>query len=154
MSEQKLINFLNQELSNFHVMYVKLHRYHWFIQGRHFFGLHALFEELYNEMAEALDEIAERVLAIGGKPLATMHKFLNETTLKEAQADDKETEIFTQLNEDYGQMVREMNETGLALCAEARDEGTADMLVGFIKKFEKHCWMFKAYLAYESKAFQ
>ena len=80
MSEQKLINFLNQELSNFNVMYVKLHRYHWYVQGHHFYGLHALFEKLYDEMAEDLDEIAERILAIGGKPLATMQKYLSETT--------------------------------------------------------------------------
>lgn len=149
MSEQKLINFLNQELSNFNVMYVKLHRYHWFIQGQHFYGLHALFEDLYNEMAENLDEIAERILAIGGKPLATMTKYLDETTLKEAQADDKEMEVLNQLHEDFGQMIREIKEMGLALAEEAHDEGTIDMLVGYLKKFEKHCWMFRAYLSYE-----
>ncbi|MGV3487498.1 MAG: Dps family protein [Tuberibacillus sp.] len=149
MSEHKLINFLNQELSNFNVMYVKLHRYHWFIQGRHFFTLHAKFEELYNEMAEDLDIVAERVLAIGGKPLATMHKYLDETTLKEAQADDKETEILHRLQEDYEQMIKEMKETGLPLAREAGDDGTEDLLVGLMKKFEKHCWMFAAFLAYE-----
>ena len=151
MSEQKLINFLNQELSNFNVMYVKLHRYHWYVQGHHFYGLHVLFEKLYDEMAEDLDEIAERVLAIGGKPLATMQKYLSETTLKEAQADDKETEILKQLHEDYGQIIKEIKEMGISLAEEVHDEGTIDMLVGFMKKYEKHCWMFRAYLAYEMK---
>jgi starvation-inducible DNA-binding protein len=149
MSEQRLINFLNQELSNFNVMYVKLHRYHWFIQGHHFYRLHALFEELYNEMAENLDEIAERILAIGGKPLATMTKYLDETTLKEAQADDKETEILNQLQADFGQMIKEIKETGIPLAEELHDEGTIDLLVGYLKQFEKHCWMFRAYLAYD-----
>jgi starvation-inducible DNA-binding protein len=149
MADKKLINFLNQELANFNVMYVKLHRYHWFIQGRHFYTLHKLFEELYNEMAEDLDELAERILAIGGKPLATMSKYLDETTLKEASADDKENEVMRQLNEDYRQMIKEMKETGLTLAQEANDDGTEDMLIGFIKKFEKHCWMFRAFLAYE-----
>lgn len=149
MSDQTLINFLNQELSNFHVMYVKLHRYHWFVQGRHFYSLHALFESLYNEMAADLDEVAERVLAIGGKPLATMEKFLKETTLKEAQADDKENEIMDRLYDDYRQMITEIKETGIPLAQKLGDEPTADLLIGLQKKFEKHVWMFRAYMAYE-----
>ncbi|MBL5801604.1 DNA starvation/stationary phase protection protein, partial [Bacillus sporothermodurans] len=128
MSNQKLINFLNQELSNFSVMYIKLHRYHWFVQGRHFFHLHKLFEELYTEMAADIDTLAERILAIGGKPLATMSKFLEETTLVEAQADDKENELISQLISDYGQMVRELNETGRKLAEEQQDQPTIDLL--------------------------
>lgn len=149
MSNQKLINFLNQELSNFSVMYIKLHRYHWFVQGRHFFQLHNKFEELYKEMAEDLDNIAERVLSIGGKPLATMSKFLEETTLFEAQADDKENEIFKQLIKDYGQMITEINDTGRKLAEEQNDQPTVDFLNDIQARFEKHIWMFKAYIAYE-----
>lgn len=149
MSNQKLINFLNQELANFSVMYIKLHRYHWFVQGRHFFQLHNKFEELYKEMAEDLDNIAERVLSIGGKPLATMSKFLEETTLFEAQADDKENEIFKQLIKDYGQMITEINDTGRKLAEEQNDQPTVDFLNDIQARFEKHIWMFKAYIAYE-----
>ncbi|GGH86139.1 starvation-inducible DNA-binding protein [Pullulanibacillus pueri] len=146
---QKLINFLNQELSNFNVMYVKLHRYHWFVQGHHFFGLHALFEDLYKEFATDLDAIAERVLAIGGKPLATMSKYLEECTLKEAQADDKESEIMSQLHEDYNQLIKEIKETGLPLAKELEDETTVDFLIQLLAKFEKHVWMLRSFLAYE-----
>ncbi|MGE8205784.1 Dps family protein [Heyndrickxia sp. NPDC080065] len=149
MSNQQLVNFLNQELSNFTVMYVKLHRYHWFVQGKHFFQLHSLFENLYNEMAEDLDKIAERVLTIGGKPLATMSKYLEETTLVEAQADDKEKEIMEQLIKDYEQIVREINETGRNLAEEQQDQPTVDLLNDLQGRFEKHLWMFRAYLAYE-----
>lgn len=149
MSNQKLINFLNQELSNFNIMYVKLHRYHWFVQGRHFYSLHQLFENLYNEMAEDLDEIAERILSIGGKPLATMSKYLEETTLVEATADDKETEIISQLVKDYRQMVDEMKNTGVKLAEEVNDAPTVDLLNELQGKFEKHLWMFGALIAYE-----
>ncbi|TCP29812.1 starvation-inducible DNA-binding protein [Scopulibacillus darangshiensis] len=149
MSNQKLINFLNQELSNFNIMYVKLHRYHWFIQGRHFFGLHQLFEDLYNEMAEDLDAVAERVLAIGGKPLATMKKYLDETTLMEAQADDKEDEVMERLHEDYNKMIEEIKSEGIKLAEEKNDQPTVDLLNELQGRFEKHVWMLRAYLAYE-----
>ncbi|WP_186577392.1 Dps family protein [Aquibacillus kalidii] len=146
---QKLINFLNQELSNFAVLYVKLHRYHWFVQGRHFFKLHEVFEELYNEAAADLDEVAERILAIGGKPLATMSKYLEEKTLFEAQADDKENEIIHQLSQDYKTMIKEIKETGVPLADEINDQPTADLLNDIHGRFEKHVWMLQAYIAYE-----
>ncbi|MEN1969944.1 DNA starvation/stationary phase protection protein [Lentibacillus sp. N15] len=149
MENQRLINFLNQLLSNYFLMYVKLHRYHWFVQGRHFFQLHAQFEEMYKTMANDLDEIAERVLMIDGKPLATMSKYLKEATLEEATADDKENEMITQLTHDYEQIIREIQEDGLSLSAEMKDEPTNDLLIGLQATLEKYVWMLKAYEAYE-----
>ncbi|HLR63048.1 MAG TPA: DNA starvation/stationary phase protection protein [Lentibacillus sp.] len=149
MDNQKLINSLNQLLSNYFVMYVKLHRYHWFIQGRHFFQLHNVFEDMYNTMAEDLDEIAERVLMIDGKPLATMTKYMKETTLVEATADDKEDEITAQLVEDYRQMITEIKEEGIPLADDLHDEPTVDLLVTLQSKLEKYIWMLHAYRAYE-----
>lgn len=147
---QELINFLNQELSNYFVLYVKLHRYHWFIQGRHFFTLHEKFEEMYEMVAADLDEIAERILAIDGKPLATMSKYLKEATLTEANADDKENEIITQLIADYNQIVDEIKKTGLPLAEKNEDEPTADLLISIQTKLEKYVWMLKSYGAYDS----
>ncbi|HEX7064930.1 MAG TPA: DNA starvation/stationary phase protection protein [Bacillales bacterium] len=140
---QRLINFLNQEVSNFVVLYVKLHRYHWFIQGRHFFGLHEKFEELYEEAAGYIDDLAERVLAIGGKPLATMSKYLDETTLKEAEADDKEPEMLSTLHADLTQIAAELKE-GEDLAAEYEDEPSADLMIQIEGALEKHAWMIRA----------
>src|SRR5690625_5107887 len=110
MKNQKLVERLNRLLSNYFVMYVNLHRYHWFVQGRHFFTLHDKFEEMYNMFASDLDEIAERILMINGKPFATMIKFLKEATIEEATADDKENEIMTQLIHDFSQLIDEIRE--------------------------------------------
>lgn len=145
MDNQKLINFLNQLLSNHFVMYVKLHRYHWFVEGMHFFQLHEKFEEMYKKFANDLDEVAERVLMIHGKPLATMSKYLEETTLIEANADDKEEEIIEQLLEDYNQLVSEIKEVGIPLATENKDEPTLDLLVGLQNDYEKYIWMLSAY---------
>ncbi|MFD2628466.1 Dps family protein [Oceanobacillus kapialis] len=149
MEKQKLINFLNQLLSNHFVLYVKLHRYHWFVQGRHFFTLHEKFEEMYLEVAEELDEIAERILMIEGKPLATMTKYLKEATLVEANADDKEAELMSQLYDDYKQLTEEIHSTGLNLAREVDDGPTEDLLLSIQAKLEKRCWMLRAYLAYD-----
>jgi len=149
VDNQKLINFLNQLLSNYFVMYVKLHRYHWFVQGRHFFVLHEKFEEMYNMFAEDLDEIAERILMIDGKPLATMVKYLKEATLTEANADDKENEMINQLIEDYNQIITEIKDEGMVYADNENDEPTLDLLISLQAKLEKYVWMLKAYRAYE-----
>ena len=52
MDNQRLINFLNQLLSNQFILYVKLHRYHWYIKGKNFFRLHEYFEELYERTSD------------------------------------------------------------------------------------------------------
>lgn len=149
MENQNLVNFLNQLLSNYFVIYVKLHRYHWFVQGRHFFRLHEKFEEMYDMFGEDLDVIAERILMIGGKPLATMAKYLDEATLEEATADDKETEMMNQLKGDYEQIIDEIRESGMRLAEELKDEPTLDMLISIQGKLEKYVWMLRAYLAYD-----
>lgn len=120
-----LIQFMNRQVSNFAVLYFKLHRYHWFVHGPHFYGLHEKFEELYDEAAHVLDDLAERILAIGGRPLATMSMYLKETTLKEAEADDEEQEMLSVLLRDFEQIAGEL-QTGIELCDQYKDEGTAD----------------------------
>ncbi|SES77359.1 starvation-inducible DNA-binding protein [Oceanobacillus limi] len=149
MDNQKLINFLNQLLSNHFVMYVKLHRYHWFIQGKHFFQLHKTFEEMYEKTAEDLDEVAERILAIDGKPFAVMTQYIENTTLVEASADDKEEEIVDQLIDDYKQIISEIKEIGIPLANETNDEPTADLLITLQVSYEKYVWMLTAYRAYK-----
>ena len=145
MDNQKLVSFLNQTLSNYFVMYVKLHRYHWYIQGKHFFQLHATFEEMYTMFSNDLDEIAERILMVNGRPLATMVKYIKEATLTEANADDTEDEIIDQLIKDYEQIITEIKEDGMIHATKQSDEPTTDMLITLQGKLEKYLWMLRAY---------
>lgn len=145
MNNQKLVNCLNQLLANYFVMYVKLHRYHWYVQGRHFFQLHEKFEEMYKLFAEDLDMLAERILMINGQPFATMEKFMKEATLTEANADNEEDEMITQLIKDYQQLISEINTDGLKYAMELEDEPTVDLLVTFQAQLEKYVWMLNAY---------
>src|SRR5690625_4471365 len=126
-------------------MYVKLHRYHWYIQGRNFFPLHELFEKMYAVFALYFVVLAERILMINGKPFATMVKYLKETTLTESNADDTESEIIVQLIKDYEQIIEEISNESMRYAAELEDEPTMDILTCFQYKLEKHVWMLSAY---------
>lgn len=145
MKNQKLIQFLNQLLSNYFVMYVKLHRYHWYVQGEQFFQLHQQFEDMYKAFGQDLDMIAERILMIDGQPLATMIKYIKETTLTEASADNLNSEMIDQLIADYEQMIEEVQEEGINYAHDVADEPTLDMLISVQSKLEKYVWMLKAY---------
>ena len=75
---------LNKLVANLTVLYTKLHSFHWYVSGRSFYTLHEVFENYYNYTTETLDEAAERLLAIGGRPVSTLKGALELATIKEA----------------------------------------------------------------------
>lgn len=145
MDNQQLVQFLNQLLSNYYVMAVKFRRYHWYVKGSPFFQLHEHFAEMYKQFDAHIDLIAKRIFAIGGRPLATMIKFVKEASLDEATADDEIVEMMEQLVKDFSQMIEEMKSIGLKRTNEFKDEATAALLVSQINFLETHIWQFKAY---------
>ena len=89
----ELENKLNEFLADLNVFYRKLQNYHWNVQGKDFFQVHAKLEELYNEINEQIDEIAEHILILGGQPLGTVKDYLDISTIKEAE--NKTDEVST-----------------------------------------------------------
>ncbi|MBT2655400.1 DNA starvation/stationary phase protection protein [Bacillus sp. ISL-18] len=141
----ELIQSVNKQVAAWTVLYTKLHNYHWYIKGPHFFTLHAKFEELYNEAAMVIDEFAERILALEGKPVGTLKECLELSYIEEASGGENEEDMVRILSGDLAKIVDEL-QAAITLAEEADDEGTADMLLGIKKSVSKHLWMFKAYL--------
>lgn len=141
----ELVQSINKQIANWTVLYVKLHNYHWYIKGHHFFTLHEKFEELYNEANGYVDELAERILALEGNPVATMAECLKLATIKEASGEENEESMVRSIMEDFRKLVNELHE-GIHLAEQADDEGTGDMLIGMKQSLEKHIWMLSAFL--------
>jgi len=135
---------LNRQIANWSVLYVKLHNYHWYVKGTQFFTLHAKFQELYEEAALHIDEIAERLLAVKGKPLAKMVDYLEHSSVKEAQGNETATEMVDQLIKDFTIVIGELKE-GMEVAQQAGDETSADMLLAIHTSLEKHVWMLTAF---------
>lgn len=136
---------LNQQIANWNVLYTKLHRFHWYVKGPLFFTLHAKFEELYNEAGLVVDQLAERLLAIGGQPVATMKEYLETATLVETNNETKASEMVTALVADYKQIKDELSSLA-NLAEENHDIITNDMATGLIESLDTHIWMLTAYL--------
>lgn len=126
MSE--LTQAVNKQIANWSVMFIKLHNYHWYVTGPEFFTLHAKFEELYNEAALHIDELAERLLAMGDNPVATMAGALERSSVKEAEGRETAQEMVANIVEDYSTMIQELKQ-GMELADAANDETTGDLLL-------------------------
>lgn len=135
---------LNRQIANWSVLYIKLHNYHWYVKGSQFFTLHAKFQEFYEEAALHVDEIAERLLAIKGQPLAKMSDYLETASVKEATGNETAVEMVDQLIEDFAIIIGELKE-GMEAAQSAGDETTADMLLAIHTTLEKHVWMLSAF---------
>ncbi|WP_433707563.1 Dps family protein [Paenibacillus illinoisensis] len=136
---------LNRQIAGWSVLYTKLHHFHWYVQGPHFFTLHAKFEELYNLATANMDEVAERLLAIGGRPVATMSEQLRLSPVDEAQGQLSAERMVESVVSDLRTMV-EVIEQGIHAAGEAEDNATEDMLIGFTAALDKEIWMLNAFL--------
>ena len=91
---------LNLQIANWSVLYTKLHRFHWYVKGPLFFTLHAKFEELYDEAALVVDQVAERLLAVQGEPIATMKEYLETASIQESNNETKASDMVATLVKD------------------------------------------------------
>jgi starvation-inducible DNA-binding protein len=137
---------LNNQLSNWNILYTKLHNYHWYVTGTDFFTLHEKFEEYYTEAGQYIDEIAERILTLKGKPVATLKKYLETTTIEEATGQEDSIEMVSVLVKDFEQIIKESKKL-IETAEDLHDQPTADMFIGIKSSLEQHVWMLNAYNA-------
>lgn len=142
---EEVATHLNKYLASLQVLYVKLHNYHWNVEGEHFFTLHEVLEGLYDSIAGEMDEVAERVLKIGYRPVGRMTDALDESAIKEAENTGiGGAAIAKRLVADYRTLIDQLRSL-IDIAGKQGDEGTADEAVGFLKDKEKQVWMLTAF---------
>lgn len=141
----ELIKEMNVQVSTWSVMYTKLHNYHWYVKGHQFFTLHAKFEELYDEATAHMDEIAERILTLGGDPVATLKEHLEQSVVKEAKGDEKTDTMVATIVDDFSAIMESLKK-GMDEAAKVGDDMTEDLLNATYQSIEKHQWMLNAFL--------
>ena len=136
---------LNKQVATWSVMYTKLHNFHWYVKGPSFFTLHAKFEELYNEATLNMDEIAERLLTLAGKPTATLKEHLELSEVKEASSKESADDMVQTVVDDFDKIMKSLKK-GMEEAAKDEDDMTEDVLNAIYQKTEKHQWMLNAFL--------
>jgi starvation-inducible DNA-binding protein len=132
-------------LSDTYVLYTKTQNFHWNLIDPRFFSLHVLFEMQYQELAEALDDIAERIRMLGIKAPASMQEFLEMTSLRESNDDLTGDEMLEQLLQDHEDVANNIR-PNITQIQKLGDEGTADLLIHRLRKHEKIAWILRSHL--------
>jgi len=131
---------LNVLLSDYQIYYQNLRAFHWLVKGPQFYMLHEKFEEFYDQAADDIDEIAERILMIGGKPLHTFEDYLKNATIKPEKDLDKSSDILPRLISNAESLLGSFRKI-VEAASEEGDEGTVALMSDFISFTEKQLWM-------------
>lgn len=135
-----VVNTLSVLLADTYALYLKTQNYHWHVKGPQFKSLHELFEMQYRELAEAVDEIAERLRIMGHKAPATFKDYERLKTIKDGDSDSNANQMVTTLASDHGTLIGDLNQA-MALAQKMKDEGTVNLLANRISAHEKARWM-------------
>ena len=134
---------LGRLLADTYSVYLKTQNYHWNVRGPLFHTLHAMFEEQYTELAEAIDEIAERIRALGFNAPGSFSEFSRLSTINEATEVPNAQQMIADLIEDQATLVATAKEV-FPLVERANDEPTADLLIRRMQVHEKTAWMLRS----------
>ncbi|WP_119459133.1 Dps family protein [Rhodospirillaceae bacterium SYSU D60014] len=137
---------LSRLLADTYTLYLKTHNFHWNVTGPMFNTLHLMFETQYTELATAVDEIAERIRALGVHAPGSYAQFARLSKVKEAEDVPAAEEMIRQLVEGQETVARTAREIFPTVDA-AHDEPTADLLTQRMQIHEKNAWMLRSMLA-------
>ena len=138
------LNLLRQLQADSLVLFVKTHNFHWHVKGGDFFQVHQATEEIYENLAGMFDDLAERVVQLGGTPVVTLQEALQTSKVKEETATNfRSKEVFSVLTKEYESLLELFLK--LSDSAEAdHDKVTAGYADEQVAKLQKSLWMLKA----------
>lgn len=142
---KQLVNALNNLLSDYQIFYMNTRGLHWNIKGEKFFELHLKFEELYNNLVLKIDEVAERILTLGGIPLHSYTDYLKQSDIKDIKQVSKGKEGVELVLGSFQKVIIKQRAL-LKLSEDADDEGTNALMSDYIREQEKMVWMYSSYL--------
>ncbi len=146
-SRKVVSELLNQVLSGEYVLHTKTRNFHWNVVGPQFNDLHKFFEAQYDELDGIIDEVAERVRALGERAFGGLSEFAAASQIKDAAKNNlKAEEMLKELLSDHEAMIGDLRKH-LKVCESEGDMGTNDFLTGVMEQHEKMAWMLRSFLA-------
>ena len=136
---------LSRLLADSYTLYLMTHNFHWNVTGPNFTGLHAMFETQYDELAEAVDDIAERIRALGEFAPQGYRSFGNLSSIGDGDPEKSAEEMLRELQRDHETVVATAR-AALPAAQQAGDEVTVSLLSDRLTAHEKHAWMLRSTL--------
>lgn len=142
---EEIAKGLSTLLADTYTLYLKTHNFHWNVTGPMFRTLHLMFEEQYNELALAVDVIAERIRSLGVKAPGSYQEFSKLTTIKESVGDISANQMIAELVQGQEAVIKTARSI-FPMVDECHDEPTADLLTQRMQTHEKTAWMLRSLL--------
>jgi starvation-inducible DNA-binding protein len=144
-STQSVVDALSRLLADSYTLYLKTHNYHWNVKGPMFTTLHTLFQDQYTELAAAVDEIAERIRALGSHAPGSYSEYAKLATVKEEKGRPNATTMIRNLVKDQA-TIRDSAQRLIDAAQSAGDEASADLAIRRVQVHEKNAWMLASHL--------
>lgn len=145
MNTKKISHSLATFLADSYILYLKTQNFHWNIEGDGFYFLHKMFKEQYEDLAEAVDVIAERIRGLKEVSPGTMKQFLKLTNLKEEVKIPNAKGMIKALLKDHETIIKTLRNK-IKESSKEGDEGTADMYIERLRVHEKTAWILRSHL--------
>ncbi|HVU09968.1 MAG TPA: DNA starvation/stationary phase protection protein [Phototrophicaceae bacterium] len=145
-ARQQVVDLLNKRLADTFVLYTKTLNYHWNLTGPEFIAIHLLLDDQYHDLAESIDEIAERVRKIGGFTLGTLDEFKQNSQIEEQPGRIPDWKEMVQcLVDDHEAVIRQLREDA-ETTDKLGDTFTNDFVIGLAHDHETMAWKLRAHL--------
>jgi starvation-inducible DNA-binding protein len=144
-SRKKIADKLKNFLADTYAIYLKTQNFHWNLVGSNFYSLHILFEKQYKDMADAVDEIAERIRSLGFLVPGSFAEFKKLSIFKEAEKILKQDQMIKILTKDH-ELIAKLGKPILRFAQDEYDDITSDMIIKRITFHEKTAWMLRSHL--------
>lgn len=144
-SRHEIADGLSRLLADTYTLYLKTHNFHWNVTGPMFQTLHLMFETHYNELALAVDQVAERIRALGFPAPGTYSDFAQLSSIKETPGVPKAQEMIRLLVQGH-EAVAKTARSIFPVAEKVNDESTADLLTQRLQVHEKTAWMLRSLL--------
>lgn len=142
---EEIAGGLSRVLADTYTLYLKTHHFHWNVTGPMFQTLHLMFEKQYNELAEAVDQVAERIRALGMPAPGTYKEFVKLSEIKEEDGVPEAEDMIRRLVEGHETTTRRSREVFL-VADDANDQSTCELLTQRMQIHEKTAWMLRSLL--------
>lgn len=135
--------YLSQILADTYILYLKTQNFHWNVEDERFSSLHKMFEKQYEELAEAIDELAERIRMLKLKAPGSMRQFLQTGSIEEANGDISGKEMLKALCHDRETLANNIRPK-IEEIIQSGDQGSGDLLIQHLRMHEKTAWMLRS----------
>ncbi len=141
-----LVSKLTKILADSYALYLKTQNYHWNIESHHSFrSLHLLFQDQYEDLANGVDDIAEKIRQLGSKAPASFKSYMDLTNIPDGNINSSADEMLKTLVSDQAVLIKTLTE-GIKVAYDAGSEGTADLLIERLRVHEKNKWILESSL--------